>query len=115
MSKPMLRSNHLFVHTPRQMNTRSYFSVWRFYPYLIAFCDAQFPCGLGVNGERIAPLDLQQPWVVLRSRMGMTRLFPIDQVQRILGVGLPVAGLVHGQWIDGIAIGVFLFRPLCIK
>ena len=64
------------------------------------------PCRGGY--QRVVRLDVQKPRVVLRARMGVAGLLPVDEVERILGGRLPVAGRKTGSGSTGRPSASFL-------
>src|SRR5581483_7907149 len=63
-----------------------------------------------MDRERVLRLDLEQQRVVLRARMRVARLLPVDEVERVLGAREPVAWGVGRHRGDGLAVRVGLRR-----
>src|SRR3972149_3950347 len=82
---------------------------------LIPGGDAELRRRLGADDQRVVWLERHQQLVVLRARVRVARLLPVDEVERELGVRHPLAWPVLGARGDRLAVDVLLLGELGVE
>src|SRR3972149_6467056 len=98
-----------------QAGLRAPRAVGRLDDHLIPVGDAELRRRLGADDQRVVWLERHQQLVVLRARVRVARLLPVDEVERELGVRHPLAWPVLGGRVDRLAVDVLLLGELGVE